>query len=60
MVGPTFKAKEGRVTYEELDFENNLSKWKKPELEAYLSHNNKPELFKRVSDHMHSATTEQQ
>ena len=56
----------GQVTYEELDLEKNLSKWKKPELEAYLSHHkiakteNKPELFKRVSEHMHTTTTEQQ
>ena len=36
--GPTSRQKKARVTYEELDFETNLSKWKKPELEAYLSH----------------------
>ena len=33
--GPTSRQKKARVTYEELDFEKNLSKWKKPELEAY-------------------------
>ena len=64
--GPTSRQKKARVTYEELDFEKNLSKWKKPKLEAYLSHHkiamsvNKPELFRRVSNHMHTTTTEQQ
>ena len=64
--GPTSRQKKSKVTYEELDFEKNLSKWKKPELEAYLSQHriaksgNKPEHFRRVSDHMHTATTEQQ
>ena len=36
--GPTSRQKKTRVTYEELDFEKNLSKWKNHELEAYLSH----------------------
>ena len=64
--GPASRQKKARVTYEELDFEKNLSKWKKPELEAYLSHHkiaksgNKPELFRCVSNHMHTTTTEQQ
>lgn len=57
---------QAKVAYQELDFEKNLSKWKKHELETYLSHHkiakpgNKPELFRSVSNHMHTTTTEQQ
>ena len=63
---PQCRRRPESVTYEELDFEKNLSKWKIPELEAYLSHHkiaksgDKPELFRRVSNHMHTTTTEQQ
>ena len=35
---PTSRQKKARVTYEKLDFEKNLSQWKKQELEAYLGH----------------------
>ena len=35
---PQCRRRPESVIYEELDFEKNLSKWKKPELEAYLSH----------------------
>ena len=43
-----------RVYFEELDLAKDLLVWKKPELEAYLSHygmkksGNKPVLIKRV------------
>ena len=52
--GPTGRQKKARITYGELDFEKILSKWKKPELEVYLTHHkmaksgNKQELLKRV------------
>ena len=36
--GPTGRQKKARITYGELDFEKSLSKWKKPELEVYLTH----------------------
>lgn len=58
--GPTGRQKKARITYGELDFEKILSKWKKPELEVYLTHHkmaksgNKPELLKRFSDHIDS------
>ena len=64
--GPTGRQKKARITYGELDFEKSLSKWKKPELEVFLTHHkmtksgNKPELLKRVSDHIDSTATEQQ
>ena len=35
---PISRQKKARVTYEELDLDINLSKWKKKELEAYLTH----------------------
>ena len=50
--------KKARVSFEELDLAKDLLSWKKPELEAYLSHynikksSNKPELIKRVEEHM--------
>eukprot|EP00731_Ephydatia_muelleri_P032444 Em0023g951a len=50
--------KKARVSYEELDLAKDLLSWKKPELEAYLSHynvkksGNKSELIKRVEEHM--------
>ena len=62
--GPTSRQMKARVTYEELDFKKKLSKWKKSELEAYLSHHkiaksgNKHELFRCVSNHMHTTTTD--
>ena len=50
--------KKARVSFEELDLAKDLLSWKKPELEAYLSHynikksGNKPELINRVEEHM--------
>ena len=50
--------KKARVSFEELDLAKDLLSWKKPELEAYLSHynikksGNKSELIKRVEEHM--------
>ena len=50
--------RKARVSYEELDLAKDLLSWKKPELEAYLSHynvkksGNKSELIKRVEEHM--------
>ena len=47
-----------RIYFEELDLAKDLLVWKKPELEAYLSHygmkkaGNKPELIKRIEEHM--------
>ena len=49
-----------RVSFEELDLAKDLSLWKKPELQAYLSHygmkksGNKPELIKCIEEYMFS------
>lgn len=58
--------KKARISFEHLDMEKDLSKWKKEELQVYLCHHhikktgNKPELIKRVIDHMQAAAVEQQ
>ena len=47
-----------RRRFEELDLAKDLSLWKKPELQVYLSHygmkksGNKPELIKRIEEYM--------
>ena len=47
-----------RVFFEQLDVGKDLSKWKKPELEAYLNHfhlkksRNKSDLIKCIEEHM--------
>ena len=54
------RQKKLRVTFNELDLEKGQSKWKKYELEVYLSHHhlkktgNMPELVSRVKEHMHT------
>ena len=56
------RQKKLRITFEELDLEKVLSKWKKYELEVYLSHHHlkktgkKPELVCRVKEHIHAAS----
>ena len=53
------------VSYEHLDVKKDLSSWKKEKLEVYLSHHhitktgNKPELLRRVIDHMKAAVCDQ-
>ena len=60
------RQKKERISFEHLKMEKDLSTWKKEELEVYLSHyhmkktGNKPELFRRVKDHMQVASVERQ
>ena len=59
------RQKKARVSYEHLDVKKDLSSWKKEELEIYLSQHhitktgNKPELLRRVIDHMKAAVVDQ-
>ena len=64
--GSSGRQKKVKISFENLDMEKDLSTWKKEELEVYLSHHhikktgNKPELIRRVTDHVQAAAVEQQ
>ena len=53
------------MSYEHLVVKKDLSSWNKEELEVYLSHHhitktgNKPELLRRVINHMKAAVFDQ-
>ena len=59
--GSSGRQKKVKISFENLDMEKDLSTWKKEELEVYLSHHhikktgNKPELIRRVTDHVQAA-----